>query len=160
MRTQLILTSLSACLIAYTGLSHAQSVPANMLQPGQWDVSVDMQGMPKGGGTKTGKVCFKPESLAAGQENAMIEAAMIVSQPADTDKKSERQCNLSDIQRDSNGSRWKSSCQGPRGSMQGAGSGVFNPDSAQMSQNFEVSTPMGKRNLTQTITAKRIGECA
>jgi hypothetical protein len=160
MRTHLVLIGLSVVLVVYTDLSHAQSSTTNTPQAGQWDIAVDMRGLPVGGGVKTGKACIKQEALAAGQEKAMIEAAMSVSQSAEANKKDSPKCKLSDIQQDNNGSRWKSSCEGPRGPMLGNGSGIFSSDTAQVTQSFEVSLPFGKRTLNQTITAKRLGECA
>jgi hypothetical protein len=159
MRTHLLLAGISVALVFYGDLSHAQSAALATPQAGQWEFNSEMKGMPFGGGMKTGKACLKAEALASGQEKAMIEAAMLISRPADESKKDSPTCNFTDIQREASASRWKSSCQGPRGLMQGTGSGTFNPDNAQFTQNFEVSM-MGKRTITQTIHAKRIGECA
>lgn len=172
MQTHWVLASISVALIAIADRSHAQS-STSMPQPaatqavqqtsplaGQWEFNTDMKGMPFGGGVKTGKVCLKADTLAAGQEKAMIEAAMTVVQPSYEKKSGNPTCNFTDVQREANASRWKSTCQGPRGAMQGTGSGSFSADSTQLTQAFEVSLPFGKRTLTQSITAKRIGDCA
>jgi Protein of unknown function (DUF3617) len=163
MQKHIFIVGISAALAIQTPWSIAQTNTANQttqVTSGQWEVSVDMKGLPMGGGLKTGRTCIKPEALAAGQEKTMIEAAMGIAQPTDSNKKDSPQCKLSDFQRDNNSSRWKSSCEGPRGAMLGTGSGIFSSDSAQLTQSFEVSLPFGKRTLNQTITAKRLGECA
>jgi Protein of unknown function (DUF3617) len=159
MRTHFVLAGISIALIACADLSQAQSAQPTRPLAGQWEFNTDMKGMPMGGGVKTGKVCIQAEAMAAGVEKALVEAAMTIAQPADEKKSDKPKCNFTDIQREANSSRWKSTCAGPRGAMQGTGSGNFNTDSAQLTQAFEVSLPFGKRTLTQTITAKRIGEC-
>jgi Protein of unknown function (DUF3617) len=163
MRTHFVLAGISLALIAYADLGHAQTAtsptPQTPPQAGQWEFNTDMKGMPMGGGVKTGKVCVKAEALATGQEKALVEAAMSIAQPADEKKSDKPKCNFTDIQREASNSRWKSTCEGPRGAMQGTGSGSFSADSAQLTQSFEVSLPFGKRTLTQNIIAKRIGEC-
>lgn len=157
-----ILISTGLAFVVQTQPSFAQSTPSaadNQARAGQWELSVDMKGLPMGDGLKTGKACIKPEALAQGQEKAMIEAAMSVAQQADSNKKDGPKCNFTDIQKDANGSSWTSSCEGPRGPMQGKGSGIITPENAQITQTFEVSLPFGKRTLSQSVAAKRLGEC-
>jgi hypothetical protein len=158
MRTHLILIGLSAALVVYTDLSYAQPAPSNTPQAGQWELNSDMKGMPFGGGVKTGKVCIKAEALADGYERAMMEAAMQISRPTEESQRDTPKCKFTDIQREASTSRWKSSCEGPRGPMQGTGTGTFNPENTQLTQNFEISM-LGKRTITQTVAAKRLGDC-
>jgi Protein of unknown function (DUF3617) len=158
MRKHLISIGLSVALMALTGLSRAQFSPNNTPQAGQWELSSDMKGMPFGGGVKTGKVCIKAEALADGYEKAMMEAAMLLSRPTEESQKDTPKCKFTDLQRETSTSRWKSSCEGPRGPMQGTGTGTFNSENTQLTQNFEVSM-FGKRTITQTVAAKRLGDC-
>jgi hypothetical protein len=155
MRTHIVLPALCLALIAWDDSSLAQTVP----QAGQWELTTDMQGMPFGGGTKTSKACIKAEQLTAGPEQAIIEAGMASYQSSNSSGNTAPKCSFTELKRESNASSWKANCEGPRGSMQGAGYGTLAADTAQLQQSFEANTPMGKRTLKQTITAKRLGEC-
>lgn len=160
MKTSRSTRSLLFVMGAIAGYAHGQSPPATAPLPGQWDITVTSEGMPFGGGAKAGKACLTADSLQSGHEAAMIAAAMKLAQPETASKTSTPSCSFSDVSRQGSDSRWKSTCAGPRGAMAGSGSGSFKSDSATLSQAFEVSLPFGKRTITQTISAKRIGECA
>jgi Protein of unknown function (DUF3617) len=155
MRTHLAVTAFCLGLVSYADLASAQALP----QAGQWELTTDMKGLPFGGGIKTGQACIKAETLAVGAEKALVHAAMAASQRSDSSNSKPPQCTFSDIQREGNGSKWKSSCTAPRGVMQGTGSGTLAEESAQITQSLEANLPFGKRTITQTITAKRIGAC-
>jgi hypothetical protein len=155
MRKYIVWIAASMSLIAQGGSLMAQNLP----QAGQWEFKTDLQGLPFGGGEKTGTACVKAEQIAAEPEKALIEAAMTTAQQGSSSKGTTPKCTLTDLKRESGVSSWKSTCEGPRGPMQGAGSGTITQDSAQIAQNFEASTPMGKRTLKQVINGKRLGEC-
>jgi Protein of unknown function (DUF3617) len=155
MQKHLVSVAIGWALTALALNALAEQTPT----PGQWEITVDMKGMPMGGGAKTGKSCITAQAVEAGAEKALVEAAMASAQMGNSSKSEAAKCTLSDIKRSSTNSTWSSNCAGPRGPMQGSGSGNIGAQSAEIVQVFEVNTPMGKRTLTQSIAAKRMGEC-
>jgi Protein of unknown function (DUF3617) len=127
-------------------------------QAGQWEITTDMKGAPFGGGAKTGNICIKAETWAQGREKALMEAAAKATEPSNSSREKPK-CTYSDTQREAEASKWKSSCTASRGQINGTGSGTFTQENAQITQQFEVNSPFGKRIITETIAAKRIGEC-
>jgi Protein of unknown function (DUF3617) len=164
MHTHTALFVFSVALIGFGEHASSQTAlgqtPTTLTQAGQWEMTTDMKGTPFGGGVKTGKVCIRSEAIVEGPEKALIEAAMSISQPSNSSGGETAKCSFTDIQREGGASKWKSSCTATRGVMQGTGSGTFAQDSAQITQLLEANMPFGKRTLTQSISARRFGECS
>jgi hypothetical protein len=126
---------------------------------GSWEITADTKGLPFGGGAKKAVVCMKADALKLDPELAFAEASLATGRPDDASKGAPPKCSLSDLKRDSNVSTWKASCEGPRGQMPGTGRAVLSANIVELQQTFEAKTPIGNRTLSQTSSAKRLGDC-
>jgi Protein of unknown function (DUF3617) len=149
--TNKILAALAACLALASKPVFAQSLPA----AGMWELTVAMKGGPRAGGTQKTSTCLSAAQLG-NPEQAMFDGVGASGANKDAPQ---IKCQLANVQRDGANTRWSSTCEGPRGPMNGAGSGTLGPDTAQLVQTFDVSTPMGKMKLEQNLSARRTGEC-
>jgi Protein of unknown function (DUF3617) len=136
-------------------IAFSQSIPNS----GKWEVIADTKGLPFGGGAKKAVVCMKAEVLKSDPELAFAEASLATGRPDDASKGAAPRCSLSDLMRDGNTSTWKASCEGPRGQMPGTGRAVMSANVVELQQTFEAKTPIGNRTLSQTTSAKRLGDC-
>ncbi len=153
MRTYLC-TTLMAVLAAPFGAWAQGSAPA--LEPGQWELSLTVRGAPIADPPPR-SVCLNAQDLAPQPERALLDAALrsLPGTPA-----AGPQCALSDLKRDAALSSWQARCNGPRGTVQGAGTGMLAAQTATLQQAFEVDTPLGLQTLKQTIRARRTGACS
>ena len=150
----LFLFHLGACLCV-RGVALAQSVGPPFPEPGRWEMRVSLRGAPvKDPALST--VCLRAQDLGDVPERAFLEAA-VRSLPQES--KGEPQCKLTEVLRDDEKSSWQARCNGPRGPMHGAGKAVLSPQAATVEQGFGVDTPFGRQTLTQTIRARRLGNC-
>lgn len=125
------------------------------MEPGQWELSLTVRGAPIADPPPS-SVCLTAQDLAPQPERALLDAALR-SLPGN--RAADPQCALSDLQRDEARSSWQARCNGPRGIVQGAGTGVLAAQTATLQQAFEVDTPLGLQTLKQTIRARRTGVC-
>lgn len=125
------------------------------VRAGLWEFSSTMSGTPRGNAKQTGTVCVTADAMAAAPERALMEAAGRQSGA----EAASPTCELSAIQRQGARSTWQSTCEGPRGKMQGAGSGQLSAESADLQQTFRVTSHVGTITLTQTLNARRVGNC-
>ena len=145
-------------LIVGTAIGSALTVAAWAQLPvkgGLWEFSSTLSGTPRGNAKQTGTVCVTTDAMAAAPELTLIEAAGRQSGAESAPPK----CELRAIQRDGVRSTWQSTCEGPRGKMQGAGSGQLSAESADLQQTFQVKLHVGTITLTQTLNARRVGTC-
>jgi Protein of unknown function (DUF3617) len=149
-------TKLQTAAILLLGLAYpafAQSTP----RAGSWEISVTQEGMPVGGGTRVYKVCLSAELLTTAPEQVLVDSA------GRRDNSSARpgptKCVLKDVKREASQSSWQSTCEGPRGTIQGKGGGTLEAEQAELKQTFDVDTPIGARTLKQTVRARRLGDC-
>ncbi len=145
------LAALAASLTFASTPVFAQSLPA----AGMWEMTVTMKGAPRAGGTQKASACLSAAQLG-NPEQAMFDGVGASGANKDAPQ---MKCQLANVQRDGANTRWSSTCEGPRGPMNGTGSGTLGTDTAQLAQTFEVSTPMGKMKLEQSLNARRTGEC-
>jgi hypothetical protein len=131
-----------------------------VLLAGQWEIQIGMKGLSMGGGMKSATMCLSPSAFAGGDEKTLLETALRIASSSQANTVDKPQCSFSELEKEPSHSRWKSSCEGHRGVMNGQGTAIVAPESAQLRQSFEISTPFGKRTLEQTIHAKRLGDCA
>lgn len=152
MRT-FVCTTLMASLAVPFGAWAQGSPPA--MEPGQWELSLTVRGAPIADPPPS-SVCLTAKDLAPQPERALLDAALR-SLPGT--QAAGPQCALSDLKRDAAKSSWQARCKGPRGPVQGAGTGVLSAQTATLQQTFEVDTPLGLQTLKQTIRARRTGAC-
>jgi Protein of unknown function (DUF3617) len=139
-------------LAALSAGAAAQTLPS----AGMWELSVTMEGAPMGGGApRGGKACLTAEALAGAPEQTLFEA---VGRQGDSSRAPPK-CEFRDIQRDAARTSWQSTCEGPRGTMQGTGSGSLGAEAADLQQTFNVKAPVGSMTLKQTLRARRVGSC-
>lgn len=141
-------------LIPLTALS-AGAVAQTLPSAGMWELSVTMEGGPMGGGPRSGKACLAADALASAPERTLFEAA---GRQGDSGR-TPPTCEYRDIQRNAADTSWQATCEGPRGKMQGTGSGALGAESADLQQTFDVKGPMGSMTLKQTLRARRVGSC-
>ena len=150
---------LSLPLVA-AGLGTASFVLAQALavaspQGGQWALEVELKGAPLRSPAPR-QLCLSAQALAQEPERVLLEAAMQGLQGEDG---AAPRCVLSELKREAQGAQWQARCEGPRGPLQGTGVGLLAPQSATLTQRFELATPLGARTLTQTVRARRSGPC-
>jgi hypothetical protein len=129
----------------------AQTLPS----AGMWELSVTMEGGPKGGGPRGGKACLATDALANAPEQTLFEAA---GRQGDSSRAPPK-CEFRDIKRDAANTSWQSTCEGPMGKMQGSGGGALGAESADLQQTFNVKAPIGSMTVKQTLRARRVGSC-
>lgn len=129
----------------------AQTLPS----AGMWELSMTIEGAPRGGGLRSGQACLAAEALALAPEQTLIEAA---GRQGDRSREPPK-CEFRDIKRDAASTSWQSTCEGPMGRMQGSGSGALGAESADLRQTFNVKAPIGSMTLKQTLRARRVGSC-
>jgi hypothetical protein len=98
MRAHIVLPAMCFALIAWCESNFAQNVP----QPGQWELTTDMQGTPFGGGAKTSKACIKADQMTTGPEQAIIEAGTASSQASSSSGNAALKCSFSELKREGN----------------------------------------------------------
>ncbi|TAG00275.1 MAG: DUF3617 family protein [Betaproteobacteria bacterium] len=121
--------------------------------PGVWEVTTSMQGAPSGERKSSATACVNVTQMKSGFEQAMLDIS------ASGTLKGGLKCVVTDLVRSSAGSKWKASCEGPVGAMQGSGAATTEGASASLIQSFELQTPFGARPLKQVLQAKRLGDC-
>jgi Protein of unknown function (DUF3617) len=124
-------------------------------QHGTWEVTTTMQGAPSGDAKSSKHACLNPAQIASGLEQAILD----ISAGNSSASRRGLKCSLKDIKREGSSSSWQSSCEGPRGAMQGVGSASIEANRASLRQSFEVITPFGAMKLTQSVEAQRVGDC-
>lgn len=129
-------------------------LPSLDIQPGQWEVSSTLQGAPVGGGTDVRKFCLSQGQLSTPEQTLVNAVAR-----KDNSSTGGPRCTLSNLNRDGNKSLWNSSCESPRGLLTGSGEATWERETANASQTFQLKTSMGAFTLTQTLRARRLGEC-
>lgn len=130
-------------------------VAQNLPSAGLWDLSLTMEGAPRGGGSHSAKACLTAEALAVAPEQALIETAARHG----GNGRAAPKCEYRDVKRDGTSTSWQSSCEGPMGPMQGSGTGTLGAEAAQLIQTFNVKAPIGALTLKQTVSARRVGSC-
>jgi Protein of unknown function (DUF3617) len=146
------LTSSLWLLIASSSPAFAQVTP----RAGEWEMTSDMQGLPSGKSTATQKVCMTAEKIGDAPERSLFEAA---PSPKDAPEKGGPKCTYSDFVRDGAKSSWLLTCEGPFGSMKGSGGGKVESEYAELTNTFDMKTPLGNRQMQRRVTARRLGEC-
>jgi hypothetical protein len=153
LRTFFFTTLMAGLAIPFGAVAQGSAPP---LEPGQWELSLTVRGAPIAGPPPS-NVCLSAQDLSPQPERALLDAALRSLPGRQT---AGPQCALSDVKRDAAKSSWQARCNGPRGTVQGAGTGVLAAQTATLQQTFEVDTPMGLQTLKQTIRARRTGACA
>lgn len=136
---------------AATQAATATATTTTAPQAGNWEISVTMKGAPSGDEKSTRKVCITPSQVSAGFEQTVFDNL--------SSSKGTLKCSLKDIKRDGTKATWPASCEGPRGPIQGSGSGTIEASSADLAQILEMKTPFGTMKLQQIVSAKRQGDC-
>jgi hypothetical protein len=140
-------------LIAFSSSAFAQVTP----RAGEWEMTTDMQGLPSGKSTATQKVCMTAEKMGDAPEQSLLEAA---PSPKDVPEKGGPKCTYSDFVRDGAKSSWLLNCEGPLGSMKGNGGGKVETEYVELTNIFDMKTPLGNRQMQRRVTARRLGECS
>jgi hypothetical protein len=130
----------------------AQALPTG----GLWELTIAMEGAPRGGTPQTLRACLATEALAAAPERTLIDAA---GRQGQSQGRAPLTCEVRDVQRAGTQSTWQAVCEGPRGPMKGTGSGTLAADAAQLQQAFALKGPLGAMNLKQVVDARRVGAC-
>jgi hypothetical protein len=139
-------------LISFNSSAFAQVTP----RAGEWEMTSDMQGLPSGKSTAMQKVCMTTEKMGDAPERSLLEAA---PSPKDAPEKGGPKCTYSDFVRDGAKSSWLLTCEGPFGSMKGSGGGKVETEYAELTNTFDMKTPLGNRQMQRRVTARRLGEC-
>jgi hypothetical protein len=152
-----ILIPFSFCAgICACAVAMAQSVGTPRVESGRWEVAVSLRGGPiKDPAPST--VCLHEQDLNGMPERPLLDAAL---RSLPMESKGEPKCVLTDLARDNEKSKWLARCNGPRGPMQGNGQGTVSSQSVTMEQEFGIDTPLGRKQLSQTIRARRLGSCS
>ncbi len=137
------------------GMMCASRLAAQTPQHGSWDVTTTIQGTPSGDTKSTKKACLSAAQTANGFEQAILDISASDGGPP----KSGPKCSLKDLKRDGGSSSWQSTCDGPRGALQGVGYATIEANRANLTQSFEMKTPFGAMKLKQIIEAQRVGDC-
>jgi hypothetical protein len=153
LRTFFCITVMAGLAVPFCTCAQGSTLP---LEPGRWELSLNVRGAPIADPPPR-SVCLSAQELSPQPERALLDAALrsLPGGPA-----AGPQCALSDFKRDAAQSSWQARCNGPRGPVQGAGTGVLAAQTATLQQTFEVDTPLGPQTLKQTIRARRTGACA
>jgi hypothetical protein len=151
-----------AATSAFAQASAPTSSQQTSPQAGLWSFDLSVSGTPRGTQSRKSQACVTQQALSAGATQALVSAAMDGMRAAGDDKdKADGKppsCKFSNVKLEGAQTVWSATCEGPRGAMSGQGSGQFAALSADFKQQFEVQM-MGKRTITQTVNAKRIGAC-
>jgi hypothetical protein len=129
----------------------AQNPPA----AGLWEISLALEGAPAGAAARKGTACLSKPALEAGPEQALLDAAAQLPGAG----RAPLRCQALDIQRAAAKSSWQAQCDGPMGKLLGSGSGVLGEESVELQQTFSIERALIKRNLKQTLAARRTGSC-
>jgi Protein of unknown function (DUF3617) len=130
-------------------LGPVQAAPSG----GWWEMRVTLEAAPTGSGTHTQQACLLAEQLARAPERSFFEASRRQGERAP-------RCEWRQLERSAEGrARWQASCDSPFGAAKGQGHAVIGSDSAQLSQQVTLDTPLGSRTVAQRIEARRIGAC-
>jgi Protein of unknown function (DUF3617) len=132
-------------------------IAAQTPQAGNWEFVTSMQGAPGGEKNSTTKSCVSAAQIATGFEQTIVNAGG--GGDGGGSAKNGLKCSLKDIKRESASSSWQATCEGPRGPMPGTGAATFEGNRANLTQTFELKTPIGNRTLKQVIAAQRVGDC-
>ena len=120
------------------------ALAAPVIQPGLWEITarMEMPGMPAGAGQHTSQICYRPGDVQ--------DAAKTVP----TDKN----CEVKDYKLSGNTASWRMEC---RGETQMTGTGTFTYAGSSYSGTTKFTMKQGGRtmNMSQSYSAKRIGDC-
>ena len=143
-------------VLIFAGL-HLGSMPsvAQDMRPGIWEVTTQLKGGPRSHDAMVRSACLSQESLTAGPEQALLD----VSASSKDGRETAPKCLVSELKKSPKGSEWTANCEGPRGSMQGTGTGTTGADAATLMQIFKVKLPFGSVTLEQSVAARRTGDC-
>lgn len=122
---------------------------------GLWELSLTMEGGPRGGGPRSGTACLAADAMAAAPEQTLFEAA---GRQGDSHRAPPK-CEFRDVQRNAANTSWQAMCEGPMGQMRGTGNGALGAESADLQQTFNVKAPVGAMTFKQTLRARRVGSC-
>jgi Protein of unknown function (DUF3617) len=155
-RSVLLAVALSLKVLAAV----AQSQPPSHVspQPGLWELSITTDGGPGGGATATGRTCLSPAHVETGAEQSLLDAA--AQAVAASGGRKPPRCTVGELLRSPEQTRWQAHCEGPRGPMTGQGSGKLGAQEAELTQRFELKSPIGAMKLQQQVRARRVGACS
>jgi hypothetical protein len=130
----------SALLAA--GATATQAAP--VINPGLWEITtrMDMPGMPAGMGQRTSQICYRP--------NDVQDAARTV--PKD------RNCEVKDYTLSGSTASWRMECRGET-QMSGNGTFTYSGNTYRGATKFSMKQGGQTMNMTQTYSARRIGDC-
>lgn len=122
--------------------------------PGSWEVTVTLEGGPRGTVTKTATVCLDDAAVAdmpLGLRRAVMASER--SGPPLT-------CTPEDLALTPTAGTWTASCQGPFGAAKGPASGAWSESTWSTESRLEVDMYVRTITLQERMAAKRVGACA
>jgi Protein of unknown function (DUF3617) len=139
-------------VMAVISLFCANTVAAQAVSVGSWEVNITTSGIPGGDSKSTKKLC-----VTAAQTAQIEKAFLDVS--VGKGERGPQNCELKNLVRAGNKASWKGACDGPRGSLETAGTSTVNASAVELEQSFAVEMPLGSLQIKQAIKAKRLGDC-
>ncbi|MBU0751408.1 MAG: DUF3617 domain-containing protein [Gammaproteobacteria bacterium] len=133
-------TAILATLAAASGLAQA----APVMQPGMWEITtrMEMPGMPAGMGQHVTQICYRASDVQD------------VSRTVPKDKN----CEVKDYKLSGNTASWRMECRGET-AMSGSGTFTYAGNSYSGTTKFTMKQGGQTMNMTQTYSARRVGDC-
>jgi len=127
-------------LVAASGLAQA----APVIQPGLWEIStrMEMPGLPAGAGQHVTQICYRPGDV----------------QDASKTVPKDKNCEVKDYQLTGNTASWRMECRGET-EMTGTGTFTYAGNSYSGTTKFAMKQGGRTMNMTQSYSARRIGDC-
>ena len=114
------------------------------MQAGLWEIAtkMDMPGLPSGMGQTTVRQCIRPADLDDPKKTIPQDA----------------RCQVKDYKLQGNTASWSVECKG-EGAMTGSGTVTYSGNSYSGTTKMSVKDGGRRMDMTQTFSAKRIGDC-
>ena len=142
------MTALRLAIVAFCGLFAVSLLAPGQLNPGQWEVTtqMDMPGMPIKMQPTKSTMCVTPQQAET--------PGSTLSTSGGRGRGGSDDCKATDQKIDGNKVTWKMACTGAQ-PMTGDGEMVFSGDSYTGKMNMK----MAQGQMTMQYTGKRIGDC-